>query len=112
MEGTYDVKIARSVVLILGNGFDLDLGLRTSYKDFYESRYCSKTYPAPLIIHLNTRWPDGLDKVRWYDLENELLNYFLKIKEEHPKVNDVITSKEAEFLNKVSLERSKGVISY
>lgn len=104
MEGAYDVKIARSVVLILGNGFDLDLGLRTSYKDFYESRYCPKTYPAPLIMHLNTRWPDGLDKVKWYDLENELLNYFLKIKEEYPRVNDVITSKEAEFLNKVSLD--------
>lgn len=26
-------------ILILGNGFDLDLGLKTSYKDFYDSRY-------------------------------------------------------------------------
>ena len=92
MEGTYDVKIARSVVLILGNGFDLDLGFRTSYKDFYESQYCPKAYPAPLIAHLNKKWPGGLDQVRWYDLENELLNYFLKIREGYPKVNDVITS--------------------
>jgi hypothetical protein len=33
MDG-YDVRIPKSIVLVLGNGFDLDLGLRTSYKDF------------------------------------------------------------------------------
>jgi hypothetical protein len=26
-------------VLILGNGFDLDLGFKTKYKDFLESKY-------------------------------------------------------------------------
>ena len=65
----------RKIVLILGNGFDLDLGLKTSYKDFWESEFCPKDYPAPLIHHLNQRWPDNLDAVKWYDLENELLNY-------------------------------------
>ncbi len=30
----------RKIVLILGNGFDLDLGLKTSYKDFWESEFC------------------------------------------------------------------------
>ena len=39
----------RKIVLILGNGFDLDLGLKTSYKDFWESEFCPKDYPAPLI---------------------------------------------------------------
>ena len=43
-------------VLILGNGFDLDLGRKTLYKDFYESDYCPKDYPAPLIHHLNKKW--------------------------------------------------------
>ena len=66
----------RKIVLILGNGFDLDLGLKTSYKDFWESEFCPKDYPAPLIHHLNQRWPDNLDAVKWYDLENELLNYY------------------------------------
>ena len=49
----------RKLVLILGNGFDLDLGLKTSYKDFWESEYCPKDYPAPLIRHLNSRWEDS-----------------------------------------------------
>ena len=48
MDG-YDVRIPKSIVLVLGNGFDLDIGLRTSYKDFWESDYCPKSYPAPLI---------------------------------------------------------------
>ena len=65
----------RKIVLILGNGFDLDLGLKTSYKDFWESDFCPKDYPAPLIQHLNKRWCDDLEAVRWYDLENELLVY-------------------------------------
>ena len=99
MDKSYDVRIQRSIVLVLGNGFDLDLGLRTSYKDFWESRYCPKDYPAPLIKHLNEKWPDSLDKVKWYDLENELLEYFRGIQKysEHP--DDLITDHEREFLN-------------
>lgn len=34
----------RKKVVILGNGFDLDLGLKTLYKDFWESKYCPKDY--------------------------------------------------------------------
>lgn len=68
----------RKIVLILGNGFDLDLGLKTSYKDFWESEFCPMEYPAPLIRHLNNRWPNSRDAVKWYDLENELLVYAIQ----------------------------------
>lgn len=67
-------------VLILGNGFDLDLGRKTSYMDFYNSEHCPKDYPAPIIKHLNEKWVDNLETVKWYDLENEILNYYEKIK--------------------------------
>ncbi len=67
-------------VLILGNGFDLDLGRKTSYKNFYNSEHCPKDYPAPIIKHLNEKWEDNLETVKWYDLENEILNYYEKIK--------------------------------
>lgn len=67
-------------ILILGNGFDLDLGRKTSYKSFYESEFCPKNYPAPIIKHLNEKWVDNLDSVKWYDLENEILNYYEIIK--------------------------------
>lgn len=93
----------RNIVVILGNGFDLDLGLKTSYKDFWESEFCPKHYPAPLIHHLNQRWPDNLDAVKWYDMENELLAYH-----NHPtlmgKREDVITKYERKFLEIVKPE--------
>lgn len=91
----------RKIVLILGNGFDLDLGLKTSYKDFWESDDCPKDYPAPLIKHLNQRWSDNLDAVKWYDLENELLNYYRLIPD--PTIgHDFITEEERDFLSNFS----------
>lgn len=83
----------RRIVLILGNGFDLDLGLKTSYKDFWESKYCPKDYPAPLIRHLNSKWGDELESVRWYDLENELLEYAL-----HGDKTDVVNEAERSYV--------------
>ena len=71
-------------ILILGNGFDLDLGRKTLYKDFYESEFCPKDYPAPIIKHLNEKWQNNLEAVKWYDLENEILNYYEKI--EHKEI--------------------------
>ena len=89
----------RKIVLILGNGFDLDLGLKTSYKDFWESNYCPKNYPAPLINHLNQRWPDNLEAVKWYDLENEFLNYYKGLRN-FKDGEDFITEDEKELLKK------------
>ena len=118
----------RKIVLILGNGFDLDLGLKTSYKDFWESEYCPKDYPAPLIHHLNQRWSDNLEAVKWYDMENELLNYYKSLSD--PSMgSDILTTDEIEFLkhftsygfqcswydDKIELVQSlvnKGVLSY
>jgi len=88
----------RKIVFIIGNGFDLDLGLKTSYKNFYESEYCPKDYPAPIIQHLNNKdWRGGLDAVKWYDLENELLNYYSELeRKEIPR--DIITEPERTFI--------------
>lgn len=91
----------RKIVLILGNGFDLDLGLKTSYKDFWESEFCPKDYPAPLIHHLNQRWPDNLDAVKWYDLENELLNYYKGLRNLKDG-EDILTEDEKDFLKDFS----------
>lgn len=34
----------KKLVLVIGNGFDLDLGLKTSYKDFCNSQYCPSNF--------------------------------------------------------------------
>lgn len=90
-------KKPRSIVVVLGNGFDLEMSLKTRYEDFYNSTFCPKTYPAPLIFHLNEKWENKLEDVKWYDLENELLNYYKSIQDkDHPK--DIIDEKEREYL--------------
>lgn len=89
----------RKIVLIIGNGFDLDLGRKTMYKDFWESEFCPKDYPAPLIYHLNQRWSNNLEAVRWYDLETELLNYYKGIVDPEKGV-DFMTEEERAFLCK------------
>ncbi len=61
-------------VLVVGNGFDLAIGRKTSYWDFYESEYCPKRYPAPIIAYLNQKLTDN-HNVRWLDLETALQNY-------------------------------------
>ena len=93
----------RRIVLILGNGFDLDLGLKTSYKNFWESKFCPKDYPAPLIYHLNESWPNSLESVRWYDLENELYYYAKNILSDNTR-RDVITKWERDFIEIVKPE--------
>ena len=88
-------------ILILGNGFDLDLGRETSYKNFYESEFCPKDYPAPIIKHLNEKWADNLESVKWYDLENEILNYYEKIKTAGDNY-DLYNAKEKEILVEIN----------
>lgn len=86
----------RNIVLILGNGFDLDLGLKTSYKDFWESNFCPQDYPAPLIHHLNRKLAGHIHDVRWYDLENELLEYV-----NNEDKTDIITEEERNYLEAI-----------
>ena len=92
---------SRKIVLVLGNGFDLDLGLKTSYKDFWASEFCPKDYPAPLIFHLNSHWPNNLEAVKWYDLENELLNYYKGL-HNLKDGEDILTEEEKVFLKDFS----------
>ena len=65
-------KMAESL-LILGNGFDLDLGLHTRYSEFWESERWKEvkgSCPEPYLVK-------SLEKYRvthnWFDLESGLL---------------------------------------
>ncbi|MBP3741305.1 MAG: hypothetical protein J6I41_09325 [Bacteroidales bacterium] len=78
----------RNNVFIVGNGFDLDLGLPTRYSDFAKSNYWPKEQsidvyrtdrtglldpyaPQSLASYLNEK----INIETWFDLEHELLNY-------------------------------------
>jgi len=56
-------------LLIIGNGFDLDLGLKTSYSDFIESdNFKSIAHKYQLLNFLSEKFHTE----KWIDLENFL----------------------------------------
>ena len=61
-------------LLVIGNGFDLALGLKTSYLDFMRwlknEHYMDDAY---LYRYLSSK----LNQKRWIDIENELRQYSL-----------------------------------
>lgn len=60
-----------NIIFIIGNGFDLDLGLKTKFSDFAHSKYWPEDPNAPLCRYL--------DRIKdipgWFDLEFELYKY-------------------------------------
>ncbi len=60
-------------VLIIGNGFDLSFGLKTSYNDFVESNEFNDLLliKNQLALYLKSQ----KDLNNWIDVENELANY-------------------------------------
>ena len=61
-------------IFIIGNGFDLDLGLKTKYSDFAHSDF----WPQPdgtVVPNLKAYLEEKRDTESWFDIENELLKY-------------------------------------
>lgn len=64
-------------IYIIGNGFDIDLGWRTSYKDFYESiskRWITLFRPGEDCLYAYLFDHAGEN---WYDLERTIYDYCL-----------------------------------
>lgn len=78
-------------VLIIGNGFDLDLGLKSSYSDFAKSQLWIDNIDAKK----NEYSSDGLmkslfnakNKENWFDIEQTMLDYVLDLMELYDKTN-------------------------
>ena len=70
-------------ILILGNGFDLDVGLKSRYRDFMESGIWKDGEGREYILTCNLlRYLEEKNKIEtWFDAETELLNYALEITE-------------------------------
>ena len=61
-----------NILYIIGNGFDLNLGMRTRYSDFYKY-YKSIKSPSTLIDVLKENISNDIEN--WSDLELELGRY-------------------------------------
>ena len=73
-------------IIIIGNGFDLSLGLKTSYKDFIRSKYFRLLLNEvnSLAIYLNEKQEIN----NWVDIEKELTEYSKKIQDDKSKVKN------------------------
>ncbi len=73
-----------NIVIVLGNGFDLDLNLKTSYSDFIESNLFKDNLKDKLLSKVDYKFSrrinifhylsDQYNLKKWIDVENELLN--------------------------------------
>lgn len=72
-------SISKRKLLILGNGFDLDLGRSTRFSDFAQSEFWPQKLKSNLFEFL-----DKKAKIkRWLDLEGELAKYVATLNNPH-----------------------------
>lgn len=62
-------------IFIIGNGFDLDLGMKTKYSDFANNEKYWPKDNGNEICGLEAYLEKKKDLEKWFDLENELKNY-------------------------------------
>lgn len=78
-----------STLFVLGNGFDLDLGLKTSYNDYLTSdefknigvNKCDCRYLAEFVYDIKKS--NEKDENHWFDLEQLVGDYYNSLL--HPK---------------------------
>ncbi|WP_434503986.1 AbiH family protein [Prevotella sp.] len=68
-------------IFVIGNGFDLDLGMKTKYSDFAQSSYWpisdSPVNQGPLYSYLYEYKKNlkDIEKINWFDLEEAFLDF-------------------------------------
>lgn len=73
-------------ILIIGNGFDLNLGLKTGYKDFITSKYFKTLVKNrnPIAEYFNEK--NELNN--WVDIEKELTEYSIIVKNKNLDIKE------------------------
>lgn len=71
-----NTEVEMQTLIILGNGFDLDLGWKTSYKDFFQTKRDS-FYQYNNLSYIKQM----IDGECWYNLEGYLRQCILRVKQ-------------------------------
>ncbi len=84
-------------IIIIGNGFDLNLGLKTSYKDFIESSYFESLLEKDnsLAWHLS----NNAQLNNWVDIENEITNYSAQVEDDNLNVKNDFKALKISLIN-------------
>ena len=64
--------MGEETLLIVGNGFDLSMGFKTSYGDFMKSSYFPHEETSNLCSYLHKQYEENMG---WIDIENDLSEY-------------------------------------
>lgn len=64
--------MGEETLLIVGNGFDLSMGFKTSYGDFMKSSFFPNEETSNLCSYLHRQYEENMG---WIDIENELSKY-------------------------------------
>lgn len=67
---------SKPCVFVIGNGFDIDLGWKTSYKDFFNSKIGKKCLASKTALSRYIKLHK--DDVDWCDLEVYLMKYVIR----------------------------------
>ena len=91
------------ILYLIGNGFDINLNMKTRYTDFYKY-YKRKISKNEVIIKLKSKIEEEKEKVsNWSDLEFSLGEYTSKLKsyEEFEIIYDDLLEKFGDYLQKI-----------
>ncbi|MEN2414968.1 AbiH family protein [Flavobacterium mesophilum] len=99
-----------NILYFIGNGFDINLGMRTRYSDFYEY-YKSTESKTELINQLKKEISEGI--INWSDLELAFGKYTSNLNniEEFDEVYEDIVNHLADYLNLIQAQFDFNTIS-
>lgn len=96
-----EINASNKTCVIIGNGFDINLGLPTSYNNFVESeQFNDMVYRGnELAIHLKNKY----ELQNWIDIENELKTYSKEIEDVSFKRNfELLTFALIQYINNLN----------
>lgn len=96
--------------LIIGNGFDINLGMDTSYKSFYHkltaTGFWAKHVQNTLLMYIKEKG----ERNNWYDFESIILDYAINSKfAKRLKVYESFGKKEDQFVKKIVGDANSGI---
>lgn len=93
----YLQKKSMNDLLIIGNGFDLDLGLKTDYSNFVESSYFQEHVHSNNIlfsylngVHKDKKWIDIENQIKEFAKKQFYVRYHKSVKEEFKFLKDAL----------------------
>ena len=92
-------------ILIIGNGFDLNLGIKTSYKDFIQSEHFKDLVAKK--DNMAEYFNEKNELNNWVDIENELTNYSIKVKNKNLDIENNFNEIRLSLMNYLKEEIDK-----